>query len=65
MEFVPGMLLNAVFYAVSTAFVFSCRRRIREMLDAGLTGQVRRTAVLFGTLILIRVLLDIINQFIL
>ena len=47
--------------AAGAAFAF--RRRIREMLDAGSADSIRRTAVLFGALILIRLLLNVIYLF--
>ena len=62
---VPGMLLSAIFYIVSAVFVFRCRRRIWELPDARLADGVRRTAVFFGTLILIHVLLTALHQIIL
>ena len=62
---VPGMLLSAIFYIVSAVFVFRCRRRITKLSDARLADGVRRTAVFFGTLILIHVLLTALHQIIL
>ena len=47
---------------VGVVFAFLCRH-IREMLDAGLADSARHTAVFWGTLILIRVLLSAIYPF--
>ena len=56
----PGT--STAFCVVGAVFVFRCRRHIREMVDAGSPDSVRRTAVLFGMLILIRVLLGVIYR---
>lgn len=64
-HFLSPMMLNAVFYVISVVFAFVFYRSYRELLGTGSAGHVRRTAVFFGRLILIGVLLDAINQFIL
>ena len=62
--FTPGMLLSAVFYVASAAFVLCCRRRIGKPSYTAQTDSVRYATIFWGTLVFIHVLFTALQQLI-
>ena len=64
-RFVPDMIQNVFYYVVCAIFILRCRRRIDGLSNSRSTDRIRRAAISYGTVVLIRILFTALHQFML